>query len=89
MNRDDLEEQLFLIYTTEEGGFYKTPVGKGGIRRFTREEYEEIKRTGEFTWNAKPWSEIPCYTTEKPVMIALVRVEDAHDFTVARLASQV
>lgn len=73
-----MNDRYFLIYTTEEGGMFKTVLTNGNVRTTTPEEYEEIKRTGEFTYNAEPWGER--MVTEMPVFIALCRVEDNHDF---------
>lgn len=81
--------EFFLIYTTESGGFYKTPLTGGKVQRFTREQYEEIKRTREFTYNAEPWAEVPRMVTEIPHFIALARVEDNHDFLLGRSRDEV
>jgi hypothetical protein len=62
-----------LIYTTEEGGFFKGLVdGQGQIRTFSESEYEQLKKTRLLDTEERGFV--------RPVLIALARIEDHHDF---------
>lgn len=65
--------ELFVIYTTETGGFYK-------VRKTTVEEYNAAVVSG--MWDETPYDE-DCPRGRDMVdlkMIALLRVEANHDF---------
>lgn len=75
---------FFLIYTTRQGGFFRTPTDNGEVRRFTREEYEEVKRTRKLDVTPSDWDvdhpDFPGREYVEPYFIALVKVEDNYDF---------
>lgn len=67
-----------LIYTTEQGGYFKGLVdGKGQITRFSEEEFEALKESREL--KVSSFGDGPD-TFVRPVLIALARIEDNFDF---------
>jgi hypothetical protein len=67
-----------LIYTTEQGGYFKTPIASSGeIRLISEEEFDEIRRTREFV--ETDWL-TDSSKTVRPSFIALARIEDNYDF---------
>ena len=75
-----MNNNTFLIYTTQEGGFFKTITDNGEIIRFSEEEYEALKESGELDITP-PWShkDDPRQIV-KPVLIMLARIEENYDF---------
>lgn len=72
-----------LIYTTEDGGFFKSLTdAKGEIRRFSGEEFDELRDTGylDVTPADEDWRKDR--EIVRPVFIALAEIVDDHDFLI-------
>lgn len=70
--------QYFLIYTTEEGGFFKSNITPDGcIVEFDKERFKKLKKTGKYKFlNWLTWKDVEV----EPKLIMLVQVVDNFDF---------
>lgn len=73
-----MNDTYFLIYTTEEGGYFHVPLSKGMAQIFEPEQFDSLIEAG--TIDLTPvWSDIKL-EPEKLAFVALVKVVKNHDF---------
>lgn len=74
-----MDGSYFLIYTTEQGGFFKAPLHKGQVMLYEPEDFDRMVRTRELVLEPL-WGNEAAPEPETLYFVALCQVIKNHDF---------